>query len=193
MTREEFTNVQQLQVALWPHSRQQPSGEHMEVVYELWRWLTYAEAVEALKALAADGREHAPPPGVVVAKASERRDGGTVEFDQVWEVFERANRLGAFHEVPHPDARARLEADTSPEVLAFVQRHYRDYAMSGGSDGDPVGVVRKQLRDLWEQRKGRRESEAAHGLIGVTPLRRVDSPGLRALPDGDDDDAPRAG
>ena len=81
--------------------------------------------------------------------------------------------------MPRPDARRRLAAGVPPEVLAFVERHYRDYAMSGGPDGDPVGVVRGQLRQLWEQGQQRRQSEAAHGLAGVTPLpalRRVDAP-----------------
>ena len=60
-----------------------------------------------------------------------------------------------------------------------MERHYRDYAMSGGPGGDPVGVVRGQLRALWEQGQARRQADAAHALAGVAPvavLRRVDAP-----------------
>lgn len=180
MTRPEFANLKQLEHVLWPHSRGQSSPEHLEIVFEMWAPLDSGEVEQALKALAAEGREFAPPPGVVVAKVAELRDGpGRAFFDEVWECFERANRLGAFHEVPRPDARRRLAADAAPEVLAFVERHYRDYAMAGGPGGDPVGVVRGQLRALWEQGQARRQSDAAHALAGVAPvavLRRVDAP-----------------
>lgn len=180
MTRDEFAMLQRLQLVLWPHARQQASVDHLEIVFELWSGLDAGEVQAALKALAADGREFAPPPGVVVAKVAELRDGpGRAFFDEVWECFERANRLGAFHEVPRPDARRRLAAGVPPEVLEFVERHYQDYARSGGPQGDPVGVVRGQLRQLWEQGQARRQSEAAHGLAGVTPiarLRRADAP-----------------
>ena len=178
MTRDEFAQLQRLQLVLWPHARQQASADHLEVVYELWSSLDAQEVQSALKALAADGREFAPPPGVIVQKVAHRQEPA-VGFDEVWQAFERANRLGAFHEIPRPDARARLAGECSPGVLEFVERHYRDYAMSGGAHGDPVGVVRAQLRALWEQGQSRRQSEAAHGLAGVTPLpalRRVDAP-----------------
>jgi len=178
MTRDEFAQLQRLQLVLWPHARQQASTDHLEVVYELWSSLDAQEVQSALKALAADGREFAPPPGVIVQKVAHRQEPA-VGFDEVWQAFERANRLGAFHEIPRPDARARLASECSPGVLEFVERHYRDYAMSGGPHGDPVGVVRAQLRALWEQGQARRQSEAAHGLAGVTPLpalRRVDAP-----------------
>lgn len=186
MTRAEFKQLQELQLAMWPHGREQASALHLEVVYDLWGALAYEDVRATLKALAADGREFPPPPGVVVAKVAERQAaaaGGSAGFDEVWAAFERANRLGAFHEIAHPEARRRLAAGTPPDVLAFVERHYRDYAMSGGPDGDPVGVVRGQLRQLWEQGQQRRQSESAHGLAGVTPLpalRRVDGNGAPA-------------
>lgn len=180
MTRDEFAVAQRLQLVLWPHAHQQASVDHLEIVYQLWAGLDAGEVQSALKALAAEGREFAPPPGVVVAKVAELRDApGRAGFDEVWLAFVRANRLGAFHEVPRPDARELLAASVAPDVLAFVERHYRDYAMSGGPQGDPMGVVRGQLRALWEQGQARRQSEAAHGLAGVTPiarLRRADAP-----------------
>lgn len=180
MTRDEFAVAQRLQLVLWPHAHQQASVDHLEIVYQLWAGLDAGEVQSALKALAAEGREFAPPPGVVVAKVAELRDApGRAGFDEVWAVFERANRLGVFHEVPRPDARRRLAAGVPPEVLEFVERHYQDYARSGGPQGDPVGVVRGQLRQLWEQGQQRRQSQAAHGLAGVTPiarLRRADAP-----------------
>ena len=174
MTRDEFAQLQRLQLVLWPHARQQASTDHLEIVYELWSSLDAREVQAALKALAADGREFAPPPGVIVQKVAHRQEPA-VGFDEVWAVFERANRIGAFHEIPHPAARDKLAAGTSPDVLAFVERNYRDYAMSGGPDGDPVGVIRAQLRQLWEQGQGRRQAEAAHTLAGVPRLRRIDT------------------
>ncbi|MFN8623395.1 MAG: hypothetical protein U0869_21875 [Chloroflexota bacterium] len=180
MTRDEFAVAQRLQLVLWPHARQQASVDHLEIVYQLWAPLDAGEVEQALKALAAEGREFAPPPGVVVAKVAERQEGtAAVSFDAVLMAFELANRLGAFHEVHRPGARAEFERRVGPDVAAFVERHYRDYAMSGGPQGDPVGVVRGQLRALWEQGQARRQSDAAHALAGVAPvavLRRADAP-----------------
>lgn len=180
MTRQEFANLKQLEHVLWPHSRGQSSAEHLEIVFEMWAPLDAGEVEQALKALAAEGREFAPPPGVVVAKVAERQEGtAAVSFDAVLMAFELANRLGTFHEVHRPGARAEFERRVGPDVAAFVERHYRDYAMAGGPGGDPVGVVRGQLRALWEQGQARRQSDAAHALAGVAPvavLRRVDAP-----------------
>ena len=180
MTRDEFAVAQRLQLVLWPHARQQASVDHLEIVYQLWAPLDAGEVEQALKALAAEGREFAPPPGVVVAKVAERQEGtAAVSFDAVWMAFELANKLGTFHEVHRPGARAEFERRVGPDVAAFVERHYRDYAMSGGPGGDPVGVVRGQLRALWEQGQARRQADAAHALAGVAPvavLRRVDAP-----------------
>lgn len=180
MTRDEFAVAQRLQLVLWPHARQQASVDHLEIVYQLWAPLDAGEVEQALKALAAEGREFAPPPGVVVAKVAERQEGtAAVSFDAVWMAFELANKLGTFHEVHRPGARAEFERRVGPDVAAFVESHYRDYAMSGGPQGDPVGVVRGQLRSLWEQGQARRQSDAAHALAGVAPvavLRRADAP-----------------
>lgn len=187
LTRQEFLQARELQTALWPHSRKPPAPEHVEVIYNLWQGLAYPELVAALQALAAEGREHAPPPGVVVAKVAAMRGhgaSGRAAFDAVWQCLEHANRLGAFRHVLAPvpadaAARERLAAAHPPDVIAFAARHYRDYAMAGGADGDPVGVVRAQLRALWEQAGARAQDDAARGLAGVTALprlRRVDAP-----------------
>lgn len=183
MTRDEFFAAQEAMIAFWPHSRRAPRGEHFEAVFMLWQGLEYGEAVDALRALAAEGREHAPPPGAVVRKVAEMRGaGGEGGFDDVWDCLRAANRLGAFRHPRDELARRRLEAAHRPEVVAFAERHYRDYAMSGGADGDPVGVVRAQLRALWEQGQVSRRDGAAFELAGMPRLRRADRP---ELPGGD--------
>lgn len=176
MTQQEFARIIALQDALWPHAKR---PDDYAPVYELLEAVTYAEAEAAVKAHAAAGEDYPPNGPGIIRRAAAAQAGADRAADADLEgAFHAARRLGGLGGLTD-DAAAELELRVGPELAAFVTLHYREWAMAGGPDGDPVTVVRAQLRQAWEAAGRRATTDAAHELAGVTPLRRV-TPGDEA-------------
>ena len=164
MTPQEFTRLIALQDALWPHARR---PDDYGPVYDLLAGIDYAEALEAVKAHAAAGEPYPPNAPGIIRRTAEAAAGADLDLEA---AFRAARRLGAFAQpVPHPGAREELERRAGPALAEFVALHYREWAMAGGPDGDPVAVVRAQLQRAWEASRRRAAAAAAAGLAGLAP------------------------
>jgi hypothetical protein len=84
VTLEEVSQVMAIVRTLWPHSAMGPDPEAAVVT---WRTMladaTVAEVADALHKLAADGREHAPPVGVIAHAVALGRQSGPIGFDDI--------------------------------------------------------------------------------------------------------------
>jgi len=95
MTRDEFAGCLRLIKAYWPHAGRDWTPEHLQAWESLLLDLELPVVLAAIQALAADGREWPPPPGLirqrVVALTNPIPDG-----DQAWaEVQQQIRRVGS--------------------------------------------------------------------------------------------------
>lgn len=107
---------------LWPHS---VLGPDPEVALATWEAMladaTAAEVSDALHKLAADGREHAPPVGVIAHAVAVARQSVAPGFDDFGEIKMRTLGRAMAHDLYRPNGRFSPE-DTALAV-AIMQAH----------------------------------------------------------------------
>lgn len=101
----EFTRVVKL---LWPHWRDPSSRDEIRALVTIWRPLLDDVppdiAVAVVQQLAADGREHPPPVGVIrdraIDMAAAARGDIVPDPDQAWAEVQEAIRAGGYQQPP---------------------------------------------------------------------------------------------
>lgn len=95
MTKLELKRAMQMVLASWPHAGSGWTPEAIEVWESLFLDLDYAQVLVAVQALAAEGREFAPPPGLIRRRAIELVSP-IPDADQAWaEVRREIQRVGS--------------------------------------------------------------------------------------------------
>lgn len=183
MTRDQAASIVAVVRMLWPHSNL--GGSATEVV---GLWHSFLESYDradveaAVRELAAQGREHAPPVGVVV-KTIAVRDTDIPGWDEVRaEILKAVARYRPSREEAARDPYAAPPAQfwSHPIVAEFMDGAWREWRMAAESDG----TFNAQQREAWKALAARVERRSA--LVGVGAPRRGDlrKPDLRVLPPG---------
>lgn len=194
MTREEVALLVGEVRMTWPHSN---LGDRIEAVVEHWhlrffRDVEYADALAAVLELGTSGREHAPPPGVIL-KASTVRAVDPPEWDEARAEILRAIRT---YRAParNPDGSPRLVASecdlfpapppewwSHPILAAFMAGAWQEWRMAPVDDG----TFNAQQRNAYAAMRDRSVRDVGLRAVGASRhggLGRIDAAGL--LPQG---------
>lgn len=138
MTEREYTGVITLVSALWLNSAW--TADTAKAAESLLLDLDAGLVLAAVEALAAEGREFAPPPGVVRLRATTLAHPALPELDQALkEVADAVSSVGIYRtpEFSHPAIQAAVDAITWQEVCnstnpeAFRAHFLRLYGTTG--------------------------------------------------------------
>lgn len=182
MTREQTSHVLGVVRLLWPHSN---LGGNPHDVLGLWHsFLTSYEPAEveaAVRELAADGREHAPPVGLVV-RAVALRTADCPEWDEVRaEILQAIQRYRPATGEGDPYAAPPADYWTHPLIAAFIGNSWNEWRLS--RDGD--GTFHAQQREAWKALAARAERGVALASVGAPRKRGLQRPDYTAaLPKG---------
>jgi hypothetical protein len=173
VNRNEAAALLSAVAALWPHSN---LGPDPEVTVSLWAELLsavdLAEATEAVKELAVSGREHAPPPGVVLRTAVERAED-VPAWGEAWEEIVRLLRRRGTYWGPGGTPGAPPEDVFShPAIARFAIPAWRELALAPGPGAPGFGTHYAQTRDAYNAIRGRRVYDRGLAVIGA-PRRRA--------------------
>lgn len=186
MNRDETARVVAAVRLLWPHSN---LGGNPADVISMWHSLLgdqlHQHVDAAIRELAAQGREHAPPVGVVVKTLAERTSVAP-EWDEV-----RAEILHAIATYRQPPG---IQADphapppdtywSHPLVARFMEPAgvWKEWRMSREGDG----TFAAQQREAWKALAGRAQRGVALAAVGASRQPGLTRPDyLRALPSPD--------
>lgn len=169
MTREQTAVILAAVKRLWPYSN---LGGAVDDIVDTWHSFLAAfdaHAVEgAIRELAAQGREQAPPVGVVVKTVAERT-ADVPDFDEAWTEIERLkNRYHPAHpgrEVPPP------ERFSHPLVAGFAIPAWRELCLGPAPGTKNFGTFYAQQREAWKALAHRHNRSVALGAVGA-PRRR---------------------
>lgn len=196
MTRDQFFNLARLHAALWPDFTQTANDEWLAVAWEEWRDLDALQVRAALRALARDGRERGPNPGIVRAKIVELQTDAP-DWGDVLRQLRGPMRYatGTYWDMLAP--RRKAELLLCDEVVQRFAGHLgwdqlRASLDAGAFHGDTTGEA--QLRGKWEafiRRQQREETYRGIEAGGLPVLERAngDRPPRRVaqlLPRGED-------
>lgn len=183
MTREETAAVVGVVRMLWPHSNL--GGSPNEVI-GIWQSFLESygskEVEEAVRQLAADGREFAPPVGLVVKTIAERTLS-MPEWDEAWTEIDRLKKYWnpAFPGRETPP----LERFSHPAIAAFALPTWREICRGPAPGTDGYGTFYAQLREAWKARAARDERGVALAAVGAQHRPGLQRPDyLKALPGG---------
>lgn len=164
---------------LWPHSN---LGPNPTAVLGLWHsFLEHISATDVertVRQLAADGREHAPPIGVVVKAAVDRSDT-LPEWDEVRSEILRAVRTyrPPPGELADPYAGPPASFWSHPAVARFMEHSWTEWRMASEDDG----TFNAQQRDAYNAMKGRLSRERRNIAVGADTT-AVDEGNVHQLP-----------
>lgn len=205
MNPEQIGKVLKLVKAAWPHSTLGDPADSTRVWRALLEKFTPEQIADALKELAASGREHAPPAGVVLRTIVDRATAAP-DFDEVHLEIVAAitgpRRYRPPRDVAATDPYAAPPAEhwSHPTVAAFAEHVWNEWRMAPDSGcGDP-GVASAartfyaQQRDAYRALRTRVSRDASLAVIGAPrrgTLQTLDAVGLlgirapvAALPEG---------
>jgi hypothetical protein len=169
MTREETARVVAAIQLLWPHSNL--GGAPADVV-SMWHSFLGEfphQAVDAaVRELSAQGREHAPPVGVV-AKTVATRAVDPPDWDEVWTEIEQL--LKRYHPGFPNRETPPAGAFSHPLIAAFAVPSWRELALGPASGTKDHGTFYAQQREAWKAFAHRSQRSVALGAVGA-PRRR---------------------
>lgn len=183
MTRDETARTVAAVRLLWPHSNL--GGNPVDVI-SMWHSLLADQQHEhvdaAIRELAAQGREHAPPVGVVVKTLAERT-AHAPEWDEVrGEVLRAIATYRPPRGSENPYAAPPAEHWSHPLVSVFMDGAWDEWRMA--SEGD--GTFNAQQREAWKALAHRAQRGVALAAVGAPRRRDLQRPDyLRALPSPD--------
>jgi hypothetical protein len=169
MTRTEASRAVAAVRLLWPHSK---LGENPASVISMWHSMLggfpYEDVDAAVRELASQGREFAPPVGTVVKMLTERTTG-LPDWDETWAEVEAVKRRyhPAFpgRETPPPDRFSH------PLIAAFAVPAWRELCLGPAPGTKDFGTFYAQQREAWKALAARSERSVALAAVGA-PRRR---------------------
>lgn len=169
MTLEQTTRVIAAVRTLWPHSN---LGHDTEAVVRMWHSILSdfdARRVDgAIRELAAQGREHAPPVGVV-AKTVADRIVDPPDWDEVVAEIEHLKRR--YHPALPGRETPPVAAFSHPSVAMFALGAWRELALGPAPGTRDYGTFYAQQREAWKALAGRHQRGVALTAVGA-PRRR---------------------
>lgn len=178
MTREQTATVLAVVRLLWPHSNL--GGDPQEVVGIWHSMLATADhrAVEAaVRELAAAGREHAPPVGVIVRTLAEREQN-LPDWDEVEAEVRRAVRSYRPPRGADPYGVPPAEHWSHPAIAQFMDAAWDEWRFS--LEGDRTFLA--QQREAYKALRARAERTGSLALVGAPRRQQLRRPNLRLLP-----------
>jgi hypothetical protein len=175
MTREQTAGVVAMIRVLWPHSQ---LGGDPAAVLGVWHAmlgdLDVNDAEAAVRELAAQGREHAPPAGVVVKTAAERATEAP-EWDEARaEILTAVRRYRPSRDeamrdpyAPPPDSYW-----SSPLLAQFMDGAWNEWRAAAEGDG----TFNAQHREAWKALAARAGRRAALSVVGAPRRRDLERP-----------------
>lgn len=159
--------------ALWPHIAL--ADDTPGVWHSLLEPFELADAEQAVRELAVQGREFPPPVGVLV-KALADRATDIPEWDEAWAEIHRLIRRYGSYELPPEDAFSH------PVIAAFARPAWQELCMgpAPGTDGHPTHEA--QQREAYKAMRARASRDTALTAVAAprrSTLRRLDELGLR--------------
>lgn len=176
MTRDETGTVLAVVRLLWPHSNM--GGNPSEVVGIWHRMLgecDTADVEDAVRELAASGREHAPLVGVVL-KAIADREADAPDWD---EVEAEVLRVIACYRPPRdedPYSAPPVGYWSHPAIAQFMAGAWDEWRMS--TEGDRT--FRAQQREAYKALRVRAERAGSLALAGAPRRRSLEKPDYAA-------------
>ena len=176
MTREDTAAVAAMVRMLWQHSPMDPMTP--DIWHPMLERLDRADVEQAVRELAATGREHAPPVGVII-KAVADRTVDVPDFDSAWAEIQTLIRRNGSYRPPEP------EDFTHPAIAEFAIPAWQELCMAPAPGVNGHSTHYAQQRDAYQARAGRARRDAGLAAVGAprrTGLNRPDY--LKALPGG---------
>jgi hypothetical protein len=182
MTRDETIEILAVIRLLWPHSN---LGTNPVEVIGIWHSMlhdTDRRQVElAVREAAANGREHAPPVGVIVKAVAEREED-VPDWDEVEREVRRALSV---YRPSREEARTNPYAPPPPEfwshpaIARFMQHSWDEWRTS--TEGDRTFLA--QQREAYKALRARALRAGSLRLVGAPRRRDLAKPDyLAALP-----------
>lgn len=179
MTREQTSHVLGIVRMLWPHSN---LGHNPAEVLALWHSLLIdhqaGDVEHAVRELAATGREHAPPVGLIVRTVAERA-ADCPDWDEARAEILQA--LRTYRPVGEGDPYAGPPAGywSHPILAAFMANGWNEWRLSREGNG----TFQAQQREAWKAMAARAERGVALAAVGAPRRRGLERPDyLAALP-----------
>lgn len=181
MTVGESARVVAAVQLLWPHSN---LGGEPSAVVGMWHSFLgehdYQAVDAAIRELAAQGREHAPPVGVVVKTLAERT-AIAPEWDEVRCEVLRA--IATYRQPPGPQADPYAAPPANywshPLISLFMEGAWNEWRMASESDG----TFNAQQREAWKALSARTQRGVALATVGAARQNGLHRPDyLRGLP-----------
>ena len=146
---------------MWPHSN---LGDDAVAIVGLWHSLLErfdaGDVEAAVRELAASGREHAPPVGLVVKTLAERATDAP-EWDETWsEVHRLIARFGSYRVPPEDEF-------SHPIVAAFARPAWRELCMAPAPGTGGHGTHEAQQREAYKAMRARLGRDGALVALGA--------------------------
>lgn len=182
MTREQTASVVAIVRMLWPHSNLGGNpGEVLGIWHSFLESYEPSEVEAAVRELAAQGREHAPPVGVVVRTVAERATEAPGWDEVRGEILNAIHRYRPRREDAMRDPYAAPPADywSHPLVARFMDGAWNEWRMAREDDG----TFNAQQREAWKALAARIERGTALNAVGAPRRRDLARPDyLKGLP-----------
>lgn len=160
MTREEWVECVATMRALWPSYK--PDTDAIKLTYAVIGETAQQDVLDALRAIALDGGEFAPPVGQILQRIQAKNDRANIlPFASAWRLVERI--IGRYH-TDERGALERLEG-TAPAVARWVAAFgYDQLRMEPVNDPDKGSMIRAKLERSYVQSCAEYRDERADGF-----------------------------
>lgn len=174
MTRPETAQILAGVRLLWPHSNLGAPSEATAAWHGLLERFAARDVELAVRELAATGREHAPPPGVVLRAVADRASDLPTWEDAWEEVGRLIARFGSYRVPP-------TGAFSHPLIAAFARPVWQELCVGPASGTREHGTHYAQQREAFKAMRNRIENGAALDAVGAARRRPLPRPFTAAL------------
>lgn len=176
MNRQEAAQIVAGVRVLWPHSNLGSPAEAIAAWHGLLEQFPVRAVELAVRELAASGREHAPPPGVVLRAVADR-ETDLPTWEDAWdETCRLISRFGSYR-VPS------VEAFSHPLIAAFARPAWAELCAGPAAGTNGYGTHFAQQREAFKAMRHRVERGAALEAVGAARRRPLPRKFSAALED----------
>lgn len=166
MTLQDTQGIAAMVRLLWPHSVMAPKTP--EVWHPFLERLNRDEVEAAVRELAAGGREHAPPIGVIVQAAADRATD-VPTWDEAWAEIDHAIRRRGSYRPPEPNDFSH------PVIGAFAIPVWTELCGGPAPGTRDFGIHYAQQRDAYNALRNRAQRDVGLVAVGAPRRRRLPS------------------
>lgn len=174
MTRQETAQILAGVRLLWPHSNLGQPSDATAAWHRLLERFTAQDVELAVRELAATGREHAPPPGVVLRTVADRATD-LPTWEDAWDEIDRLISRWGGYRIPPPDEFSH------PLIAAFARPSWQQLCVGPATGTKEFGTHYAQQREAFKAMRYRVERGAALDAVGAARRRPLPRPFTAAL------------